>query len=118
VLLVSWFGKETAFTIYYSDHCCSMDTYRVDYMKASLLSYVHYITNVAIIPPEPQKEYQIPMSAIMDILRSFSRDGSRSALDHLHLIEDRCTLFKLADILEEEVKRKLLYLSLDGDARI
>jgi hypothetical protein len=58
------------------------------------------------------------MSAIMDILRSFSRDGSRSALDHLHLIEDRCTSFKLADIIEEEVKRKLLYLSLDGDAHI
>jgi hypothetical protein len=27
-------------------------------------------------------------------------------------------LLKLADISEEEVKRKLLYLSLDSDARI
>jgi hypothetical protein len=67
-----------------------MDTSRVDYMKASLFIYVHSITNVAVTPPEPQKEYQIPMSAILDILRSFSGDGSRSALDHLHLIEDRC----------------------------
>jgi hypothetical protein len=79
---------------------------------------MHSITNVAITPPEPQKEYQIPMSVVLDILRSFLGDGSRSALDHLHLIEDRCTLFKLTDISEEEVKRKLLYLSLDGVACI
>jgi hypothetical protein len=39
-------------------------------------------------------------------------------LDHLQLIEDRCTLFKLAEISEDEVKRKLLYLSLDGDAQV
>jgi hypothetical protein len=95
-----------------------MDTYRVDYMKASLLSYVHSFTNVAVKPPETQKEYKIPMSAVLDFLRSFLGDGSRSALDHLHLIEDRCTLFKLTDISKEEVKRKLLYSSLDGDARI
>ena len=33
------------------------------------------------------------------------------------MIEDRCTLFKLAGIPEEEVKRKLLYLSLKDGAR-
>jgi hypothetical protein len=65
-----------------------MDTSGVDYMKASLLSYVHSITNVAVTPPEPQKEYKIPTSVVLDILRSFLGDGSRSALDHLHLIED------------------------------
>ena len=51
-------------------------------------------------------------------MRSFAGDGSKSALDHLQLIEDRCSLFKLAGISEEEVKRKLLYLSLTGEARI
>jgi hypothetical protein len=75
-----------------------MDTSGVDYMKASLLSYMHSITNVAVTPLEPQKEYQIPMSVVLDILRSFSSDGSRSALVHLHLIEDRRMLFKLANI--------------------
>jgi hypothetical protein len=42
-----------------------MDTSRVDYMKASHLSYMHSITNVAATPPE--KEYKIPMSAILYI---------------------------------------------------
>jgi hypothetical protein len=51
-------------------------------------------------------------------LRSFSGDGSRSALDHMRLIEDRCTLFKLVKIYEDRVKRKLLYLTLNGDARV
>jgi hypothetical protein len=91
-----------------------MDISGVDYMKTSLLSYMHSIINVAITP---QKEYQIPASAVLDILGSFSRDGSRSALNHLHLIEERCMLFKLVDISKEEVKRKLLYSSLYGDAR-
>jgi hypothetical protein len=63
-----------------------------------------------------QKKYKIHMSVFLDILRSFSHDGSRSTLNHLHLIEDRCMLFKLAKISGDKVKRKLLYLSLDGDA--
>jgi hypothetical protein len=95
-----------------------MDISGAEYMKASLLSYVHSIRNEATKPPEPQREYKIPMSAVLDVLRSFASDGSKSALDHLQLIEDRCTLFKLAGISEEEVKRKLLYLSLTGEARI
>jgi hypothetical protein len=78
-----------------------MDTSRVDYMKACLLSYVHSITNLVVKPPKPQREYKISMSVVLDILRSFIGDGSRSALYHLHLIEDRCTLFKPADISEE-----------------
>jgi hypothetical protein len=39
-------------------------------------------------------------------------------LDHLQLIKDRCTLFKLPVVFEDEVKRKLLYLSLDDEARV
>jgi hypothetical protein len=38
-------------------------------------------------------------------------------LDHLQLIKDRCTLFKLAEVSEDEAKRKLLYVSLDDEAR-
>jgi hypothetical protein len=48
------------------------------------------------------------MSVVLDTLRSSSGDWSRSALDPLHLIEDRCTLFKLAKISEDEIRRKLL----------
>jgi hypothetical protein len=69
-------------------------------------------------PAESQKEYQIPISTVLDLLKSFSYKESSSSLDHLQLIEDRCTLFKLAEVSEDEVNRKLLYLSLDGDARV
>jgi hypothetical protein len=65
---------------------------------------------------ESQKEYQIPINTIFDLLKSFSDKGSRSALDHLQLIEDRCTLFKLAEVSKDEAKGKLLYLSLDDEA--
>jgi hypothetical protein len=50
-------------------------------------------------------------------LKIFSNKGSRSALDHLQLIKDRCTLSKLAEFSEDEAKGKLLYLSLDDEAR-
>jgi hypothetical protein len=39
-------------------------------------------------------------------------------LDHLYLIKDGCTQFKLAKEFEDEVKRKLLHLSLDDEARV
>jgi hypothetical protein len=87
-----------------------MDTSGVDYMHTTLIRYMY--------PAESQKEYQIPISTVLDLLKSFSYKGSSSSLDHLQLIEDRCTLFKLAEVSEDEVKRKLLYLSLDGDARV
>jgi hypothetical protein len=75
-------------------------------------------TKVTTKSSESQKEYQIPINAIFNLLKSFSDKESRYALDHLQLIEDRCTLFKLAKFSEDEMKRKLLYLSLDGDARV
>jgi hypothetical protein len=95
-----------------------MDTSRVDYMQTTLICYIYPAINVAPKSDESQKEYQIPMSVIFDLLKSFSGEGSRSTLDHLQLIEDRCMLFKLVEISKDEVKRKLLYLSLDGDARV
>ena len=42
-----------------------MDRSGVEFMKAYLLSYVHSITNVAPEPPkppEPQREYKIPLA--------------------------------------------------------
>jgi hypothetical protein len=56
------------------------------------------------------------MHTVFDILKSFP-DGSTSAIIHLQLIEDRCTLFKLAKVSKGEVKKKLLYLSLNYEAR-
>jgi hypothetical protein len=50
-------------------------------------------------------------------LKIFLDKGSRFALDHLQLIEDKCTLFKLAEVSEGEAKGKLLYLYLDDEAR-
>jgi hypothetical protein len=41
-----------------------MDTFGGDYMKAYHISCMLSITNLAITPPEPQKEYQIPMSIV------------------------------------------------------
>jgi hypothetical protein len=95
-----------------------MDTTRVDYMQTTLISYMYPATNVTTKYAQSQKEYQIHMSDIFNLLKSFSGAGTRSTLDHLQLIEDRCTLFKLAKISKDEMKRKLLYLSLDGDARV
>jgi hypothetical protein len=39
-------------------------------------------------------------------------------MGNLHAIEDLCSLFKLAGVPHDDVKRKLLYLSLAGNARI
>jgi hypothetical protein len=94
-----------------------MDTSRVDYMRTTLISYKYPATKVTTKTAESQKECQIPINTIFDLLKSFSDKGSMYALDHLQLIKDRCTLFKLAEVSEDEAKRKLLYVSLDDDAR-
>jgi hypothetical protein len=48
----------------------------------------------------------------------FSGDKSQTAIGHLHTIDDLCSLFKLYGIHHDEMKRKLLYLSISGNARI
>jgi hypothetical protein len=93
-----------------------MDTFGIDYMHTTLISYMYPAVKVTTKIAKSQKEYQIPINTVFDHLKSFSDKGSRSALDHLQLIEDRCTLFKLAEVSKEEVKRKLLYLSIDDEA--
>jgi hypothetical protein len=47
----------------------------------------------------------------------FNGDGSKSAKEHVEMINDICSLFRIPGISEEEERRKLLYLSLSGNAR-
>jgi hypothetical protein len=82
-LLVSRFGKEAIFLFTIMITTKIMDTSGIDYMETSLITYIYPFANVATKLAEPQKEYQIPMDAVLDILRSFLGDGSRSALDYL-----------------------------------
>jgi hypothetical protein len=54
---------------------------------------------------ESPKEYKIHIHIVFDILKSFPHKGSRSALDHLQLIEEMCTLFELAEVSEMRRRR-------------
>jgi hypothetical protein len=94
-----------------------MDTSGADYMCTTLISYMYPAAKVTTKTVESQKEYQIPINIVFDLLKSFSDKGSRSALDHLQLIKDKCTLFKLAEVSEDEARRKLLYVSLVDEVR-
>jgi hypothetical protein len=93
----------------------NMDTSGKHLMNTSLVSSMYTAVKVRNKTVESPKEYQIPIHTVFDILKSFP-DGSTSAMDHLQLIEDKCTLFKLAEVFEGEAKKKLLYLSLDDEA--
>jgi hypothetical protein len=95
----------------------NMGSSECDTMNTTLVSYMY--TNVKVITKtaESPKAYQIPIHIVFGILKSFPDKGDMSALDHLELIEDRCTLFKLAEVSNNEAKKKLLYLSLDDEAR-
>jgi hypothetical protein len=95
----------------------NMDTSGGDIMDTALVSFIYTAVKVRTKIVESPKEYQIPIHIVFDILKSFPDKGSRSTLDHLQLIEDRCMLFKLAEVSEGEAKKKLLYLSLDDEAR-
>ena len=46
----------------------------------------------------------------------FTGDETKSACEHIETIEEICGLFRLP-ISDDQVKRKLLYLSLSGSAR-
>jgi hypothetical protein len=49
---------------------------------------------------------------------TFAGDGNQTYMGHLQAIEDLRSLFKLTGIHHDDMKRKLLYLSLLGSARI
>jgi hypothetical protein len=70
-------------------------------------------------PPELNVAFQIPVAIAKQAMKlTFTGDRSKTAMGHLHAIEDLCSLFKLADVPHDHVKRKLLYLSIYGNARI
>ena len=67
-------------------------------------------------PPEPIY-YEIPFD-IMDKLHAnpYAGDGTIHPDMHLNYIDDLCGLFKLAGLPRDEVKKKVLPLSLKGRA--
>jgi hypothetical protein len=94
--------------------CCSHDD-----LQLTLLDFVHGKNKKKVEKPaEPLVEYKIP-TGIVDMAKKlkFSGDRSQTAMGHLHDIEDLCSLFRITGIHENEVRRKLLYMSLMGNAR-
>jgi hypothetical protein len=88
-------------------------------MRLTLCEYVQSIKDNIEKPPEQKLAYQIPIGIAKSVMKlTFIADKSKTAMGHLHAIEYLCCLFKLYGIHHDEVKRKLLYLSLFGDAHI
>jgi hypothetical protein len=86
-------------------------------LKSSLLSYFHYVANDSARPPDTKEDDEISPSAIKNVKsNSFAGDGSTTLAKHLEVIDERCSLFKLSGISQEEVKKKLSFMSLTGDS--
>ena len=67
----------------------------------------------------PKVGYKIPIGHVKRVMKNpFTGDGSKSAREHVETIEDICGLVRLPGISEDQVKRKLLYLSLSGNGHI
>ena len=67
----------------------------------------------------PKVGFKIPVGHVKRVMKDpFAGDRTKSAREHVERIEDICGLFRLPGISEDLVKRKLLYLSLSGNARI
>jgi hypothetical protein len=71
----------------------NMDTSGGDIMDTTLVSFMYTIVKVIT-------KSEIRIRIVFDILKSFPDKGSRSTLDQLQLIKDRCMLFKLAKVSE------------------
>jgi hypothetical protein len=68
--------------------------------------------------PVPKVGYKIPTGHVRRVMEHrFTGDGSKSVKEHVEMIDDICSLFRLPGIYEDEVRRKLLYLSLSRNAR-
>jgi hypothetical protein len=68
--------------------------------------------------PVPKVGYKIPTGHVRRVMEHpFNGDGSKFAKDHVEMITDICSLFRISVISEDEVRRKLLYLCLSGNAR-
>jgi hypothetical protein len=78
-----------------------MNTSRGEFADYTLVSFMYTDAEVRTKTDESPREYQIPMHTVFDILKSFLY-GRTSAIIQLQLIEDKCTLFKLAEVSEGE----------------
>ena len=66
----------------------------------------------------PKVGFKILVGHVKRVTKApFAGDGTKSAREHVEIIEDICGLFRLLGISGDQVKRKLLYLSLSGNAR-
>ena len=66
----------------------------------------------------PKVGFKIPIGHVKRVMKDpFAGDGTNSTREHVERIEDICGLFRLPGIFKDQVKRKLLYLSLSGNAR-
>ena len=96
-----------------------MGTSSRDEMRLALYDYVRSVKDNIEKPPEPKVAYQISIGIAKRAMKlTFTWDKSQTAMGHLYAIEDLCSIFKLSGIHHDDVNRKLLYLSLSGDARI
>ena len=93
------------------------------FMRDASLKLALYESAYAIKPKVVEKAphddgYIIPLEFVKAVRNEyFAGDGTKAASDHIRAIEDICGLIRLKAISEEEVKCKLLYQSLTGDAR-
>ena len=74
---------------------------------------------VAPQPTEPTENvyFQIPSGMIEKLLANpFAGDGTKHPDEHLIYVDEVCGLFKLAGVPGDVVKKKVLPLSLRGDA--
>jgi hypothetical protein len=86
-------------------------------ISAFLLSYMHLLKELEK-PPDLNDAFKIPADDVDAVMREpFTGDGSMAPSDHLYSIEARYSLFKLSGISQDEAKKKLLYVSLKGEAR-
>jgi hypothetical protein len=78
-----------------------------------------YVSTIKVVETlVPKVGYKIPTGHVKRITEHrFTGDGSKPAREHVKMIEDICSLFRLSGISDDEVRRKLLYLSLSSIAR-
>ena len=67
----------------------------------------------------PEVGFKIPTGHVERATKNiFLGDGTKSAREHIEMIEEICGLFRIPGISEDYVKRKLLFMYLSGNARI
>ena len=66
----------------------------------------------------PKVGFKIPIGHVKSVMKDpFTGDEAKSACEHIETIEEICGLFRLPGISEDQIKWKILYLSLSGNAR-